>query len=73
VSLKVRLTGVTAVHVGSGGVAGSEGAVILALEGDHDVVLSAFELIESIKGEPQFEAPRLVPYVREPENSPSHM
>ena len=65
------LTGVTAVHVGSGGVAGSEGAVILALEGEHDVVLKAFELIEAIKGEPQFDPPRLVPYIREPETSPS--
>ena len=64
------LTGVTAVHVGSGGVAGSEGAVMLALEGEHDVVLKAFELIEAIKGEPQFDPPRLVPYIREPENSP---
>ena len=65
------LTGVTAIHVGSGGVAGSEGAVMLALEGEHDVVLNAFELIESIKGEEQFESPRLVPYVREPETAPS--
>ena len=31
------LTGVTAVHVGSGGVAGSEGAVILALEGEKEI------------------------------------
>ena len=65
------LTGVTAVHVGSGGVAGSEGAVMLALEGEHDVVLKAFELIEDIKGEPQFDRPRLVPYIREPETAPS--
>ena len=65
------LTGVTAVHVGSGGVAGSEGAVMLALEGEHDVVLEAFELIEDIKGEPQFDPPRLVPYIREPETAPS--
>ena len=65
------LTGVTAVHVGSGGVAGSEGAVMLALEGEHDVVLEAFELIEGIKGEPQFDPPRLVPYIREPETAPS--
>ena len=34
------------------GVAGSERAVMLALEGDHDVVLAAFELIESIEWEP---------------------
>ncbi|MEC9278619.1 MAG: hypothetical protein VYC23_04860 [Chloroflexota bacterium] len=66
------LTGVTAVHVGSGGVAGSEGAVMLALEGDHDIVLKAFELVEAIKGEPQFESPRLIPYVREPETAPTH-
>ena len=65
------LTGVTAVHVGSGGVAGSEGAVMLALEGEHDVVLKAFELIEDIKGDPQFDPPRLVPYIREPETAPS--
>ena len=67
------LTGVPAVHIGSGGVAGSEGAVMLALEGESKVVESAFELIESIKGEPQFDPPRLVPYVREPENSPSRV
>jgi len=66
------LTGVTAVHVGSGGVAGSEGAVMLALEGDHDIVVKAFELVESIKGEPQFESPRLIPYIREPETAPAH-
>ena len=66
------LTGVTATHIGSGGVAGSEGAVMLALEGDRETVLEAFELVESIKGEPQFESPRLVPYVREPETSPAH-
>ncbi len=65
------LTGVTAVHVASGGVAGSEGAVMLTLEGDHDVVLKAFELVEAIKGEPQFESPRLIPYVREPETAPA--
>ena len=65
------LSGVTAVHVGSGGVAGAEGAVMLALEGEHDVVLKAFELIEAIKGEPQFDPPRLGPYIREPATSPS--
>ena len=65
------LTGVTAVHVASGGVAGSEGAVVLALTGEEEVVKSAFELVESVKGEEQFEAPRLIPYIREPENAPS--
>jgi hypothetical protein len=67
------LTGVTAVHVASGGVAGSEGAVILALTGEEAVVKQAFELVESVKGEEQFEAPRLIPYVREPENAPSRV
>jgi hypothetical protein len=38
------LTGVTAVHIASGGVAGSEGAVVLALEGDKATVTEAFEL-----------------------------
>ncbi len=67
------LTGVTAVHVASGGVAGSEGAVILALTGDEDVVKAAFELAESMKSEEQFEPPRLVPYIREPEMAPSRV
>jgi hypothetical protein len=67
------LTGVTAVHVASGGVAGSEGAVILALTGEEDVVKAAFELVESVKGEEQFDSPRLVPYVREPETAPSRV
>ena len=44
---------------------------MLALEGEHDVVLKAFELIEDIKGEPQVDPPRLVPYIREPETAPS--
>ena len=64
------LTGITATHVGSGGVAGSGGAVILGLEGGHNIVLEAFELVE-LKGEPQFNSPRLVSYVSEPETSPS--
>ncbi len=65
------LTGVTAIHIASGGVAGSEGAVVLALTGEESVVKKAFELVESVKGEEQFEPPRLVPYIREPVTSPS--
>lgn len=65
------LTGITATHVGSGGVAGSGGAVMLGLEDGHNTVLEDFALVESIKGEPQFNSSRLVPYVREPETSPS--
>jgi len=46
------LTGVKTYHVGSGGVAGSEGAVHLSLTGDEETVERAFELVKSIKGEP---------------------
>lgn len=46
------LAGVRAYHMGSGGVGGSEGAVILALEGDEASVEKAFELVKSVKGEP---------------------
>lgn len=66
------LTGVTATHVASGGVAGSEGAVMLSLSGEESVVREAFELLEAIKGEEQFEAPRLITYIREPETAPPH-
>ncbi|NQW17845.1 MAG: hypothetical protein HQ478_10220 [Chloroflexi bacterium] len=64
------LTGVTAVHIASGGVGGSEGAVMLALEGDKETVTAAFELCESIKGEPEITEARIQPYVREPQNAP---
>lgn len=58
------LTGVTATHVSSGGVGGSEGAVILALEGDDEAVRIAFELVEDIKGEPPTGMPEISPAVR---------
>lgn len=64
------LTGVTATHVASGGVVGSEGAVILALEGDEATVREAFELVESLKGEEEIESPDLEPAVRIPETAP---
>ena len=66
------MSGVTATHVASGGVAGSEGAVILSLSGSETVVRDAFELLEGIKGEEQFDAPRLIPYIREPLSAPQH-
>lgn len=46
------LFGIRCYHVGSGGVAGSEGSVHLTLEGDQDKVEAAFELVKSLKGEP---------------------
>jgi hypothetical protein len=55
------LTGVTATHVASGGVAGSEGSVVLALEGSEPTVMKAVDLIQGIKGEPAFGMPPLEP------------
>ncbi len=60
------LTGVRAVHVGSGGVGGSEGAVVLGLEGSDATVRHAFELVKSVKGEPPIPMPRLQPPVASP-------
>ena len=53
------LTGVSAMHVSSGGVGGSEGSVILAMEGSEDTVARAYQLVESVKGEPPVLAPEL--------------
>ena len=41
-----------AVHVGGGGVSGSEGSVVLAVEGDQSDVEDAISYISDIKGEP---------------------
>ncbi len=60
------LTGVHAVHVSSGGVGGSEGAVVIGLEGSDTTVRRAFELVKSVKGEPPIEMPRLQPPVASP-------
>ena len=51
------LVGVKAYHLASGGVGGSEGAVVLSLEGDEEKVEKAFELVKSIKGEPPVTLP----------------
>ncbi len=51
------LAGVEATHVGSGGVGGSEGAVVLSIEGEESRVEKAFDLVKSIKGEPPVGAP----------------
>jgi len=51
------LAGVEATHVASGGVGGSEGAVVLSIEGEESRVEKAFELVKSIKGEPPIGAP----------------
>ncbi|MFQ6057747.1 MAG: hypothetical protein ACE5MB_02550 [Anaerolineae bacterium] len=46
------LAGVQATHVASGGINGSEGAVVLVAEGSEEDVARAFRLVERIKGEP---------------------
>lgn len=51
------LAGVKATHIASGGVGGSEGAVVLSIEGEEQRVEQAFELIKSIKGEPPVTMP----------------
>lgn len=51
------LSGVRAYMLASGGVGGSEGAVVLALEGDEERIIKAFELTKSIKGEPPIAPP----------------
>ena len=51
------LAGVQARIVGCGGIAGSEGAVILLLEGDREHLHKAVDLVESIKGEPKIQVP----------------
>ncbi len=46
------LSGATACHAGSGGIGGSEGSVVLVIEGDDAAVEEAWAIIKSIKGEP---------------------
>jgi len=46
------LTGIDAYHVASGGIGGSEGAVILSCEGCDNNVKKLIKIIEKIKGEP---------------------
>jgi hypothetical protein len=46
------LFGLKAVHVGGGGVSGSEGTVVISVTGEDADVKAAIALFESIKGEP---------------------
>ncbi len=48
------LTGVDVYLYSAGGVAGAEGAVRLLLDGTDDEVEEAFNLVESVKGEPRY-------------------
>jgi hypothetical protein len=51
------LAGVNATHVASGGFAGSEGAVVLTLEGNEADIERAFSIVKAIKGEPPVAPP----------------
>ena len=50
------LAGVEAKHIASGGIGGSQGAVIIAAQGDDASVKKAIAAVESVKGEPAVEA-----------------
>ena len=61
------LCGVRAYHVGSGGIAGSEGSVHLSLEGDEDKIEQAMELVKSLRNEPPVNMPEAYK-IEDPEN-----
>ncbi|MDH5664595.1 MAG: hypothetical protein OEY90_09030 [Candidatus Bathyarchaeota archaeon] len=48
------LAGIEAVNIGAGGVGGAEGARVFLLKGDEEAVTNAFNLVQSVKGEPPF-------------------
>lgn len=52
------LAGVEARLVAGGGIGGSEGAVVLLLEGTQRQIDKAWEIVESVKGEAKIEVPR---------------
>ncbi len=54
------LAGVKVTHIGSGGVGGSEGAVVLSIEGEEAAVDRAFEIVKRVKGEPPVGVPDTV-------------
>ena len=51
------LTGVKVVPVAAGGIAGSEGTVVLSLEGKAAQIEQALSLVKSVKGEPPVSGP----------------
>ena len=56
-----QLFGIEAYHAGAGGIAGSEGAIVLILEGEDAKVAKAFEFAKSIKGEKPLNRPYGIP------------
>lgn len=55
------LYGVTAYHLGGGGIAGTEGAVVLTLAGEERAVARAYEGVQALKGEPSLGRPHGTP------------
>jgi len=53
------LSGVRVTHVASGGIGGSEGSVVLVLEGGEQNLEAAFSLVKTIKGEPSVPSPEV--------------
>jgi len=51
------LTGVRAVAIAGGGVAGSEGTIVLSLTGEASQIEKAMSLVQAIKGEPPVDRP----------------
>lgn len=54
------LFGVSATHVASGGIGGSEGTVVLVIEGAEENLEKAFAFIKTLKGEPPVPAPEIM-------------
>lgn len=52
------LAGIDASHVASGGIGGSEGSVVMHLEGDEDSIERSLETISRVKGEPAIPPPQ---------------
>ncbi|MCC8167034.1 MAG: hypothetical protein LIQ31_13010 [Planctomycetes bacterium] len=54
------LTGAEATYVACGGVASGAAAVVLVITGDHAKIAAAWDLVESVKGEPPMPDPKRV-------------
>jgi len=55
------LANVTATHIASGGIGGSEGTVVMALDGNAEDIEKAFDIVKTIKGEPPVPGPISTP------------
>lgn len=53
------LSGADAVHLASGGIGGSEGSVVLCIEGERNDVTKAVAIVEGVKGAPPLDGKRM--------------